>query len=93
MIRTPSNYGDEMLTCTCSFNVAKGEEKPELGNVGLVTGVANKSCNWSVPYQVSYLTQQIRLSNQENTILRVSMALLKTAVPVLSPLGEKKYLF
>ena len=56
MIRTPSNYGDEMLTCTCSFNVAKGEEKPSLGNVGPVTGVANKTCAWSVPYQVKTLT-------------------------------------
>ncbi len=53
VFRTPSNYGDEMISCTCSFNVAKGEEKPQMEPVGLVNGVANKACNWNVPYKVS----------------------------------------
>ncbi|XP_059094392.1 twitchin-like [Tigriopus californicus] len=58
--RTPSNYGDEMLSTTCTFHVAKGEERPEIGRVGPVVGVANKHCNWDVPFQVDG-TQQSEL--------------------------------
>ena len=50
--RTPSNYGDELITTMCSFNVQKGEEKPVIGNVPNVTGVAHKNCHWEVPYEV-----------------------------------------
>ena len=39
------------------FNVvinydAQGEEAPEIGATGPVTGVAYKECNWKVPYKV-----------------------------------------
>ena len=51
--KTPSNYGNEMLTTQCDFGVAKGETAPEIGNTGPVTGIANKDCNWDVPYSVS----------------------------------------
>ena len=50
--RTPSNYGDETISSTCSLNVAKGEEAPKLSRVGGVSGVAHKECNWKVPYKV-----------------------------------------
>ena len=39
--------------CLHSFNVAKGEEAPEIGDVPPVTGVAHKHCNWDVPYKVT----------------------------------------
>lgn len=55
--RTPSNYGEEMITSLVSFNVAKGEEAPVIGDTGLVTGVANKQCNWEVPYAVEGVQQ------------------------------------
>ena len=35
-----------------SFNVAKGEEAPEMGDVPPVSGVAHRHCNWDVPYKV-----------------------------------------
>jgi hypothetical protein len=50
--RTPSNYGDEMITSACSLHVAKGEERPVIGDVAPVSGVANKACSWKVPFQV-----------------------------------------
>ncbi len=50
--RTPSNYGDEMISSTCALNVAKGEEAPKLTPVAKVNGVAHKECNWGVPYKV-----------------------------------------
>ena len=30
----------------------QGEEAPEIGATGPVTGVAYKECNWKVPYKV-----------------------------------------
>ena len=53
--RTPSNRGEEMLTCSTTFDVAKGETAPKVGfpNPDPVTGIANKECNWKLPYQVS----------------------------------------
>lgn len=65
--RTPSNYGDEMLSTTCTFHVAKGEERPEIGKVGPVVGVANKHCNWDVPFQVISRNKPWN-SNQGNLI-------------------------
>lgn len=55
--RTPSNYGDEMISCSCNFNVAKGETAPTIGKVPPVTGVANKHCAWDVPYEVEGVQQ------------------------------------
>ena len=51
--KTPSNRGDQMLTSSTAFDVTKGEEAPEIGETGPVTGVAYKECNWKVPYKVS----------------------------------------
>lgn len=53
--RTPSNFGDEMISTQCDFGVAKGETAPEIGDTGPVTGIANKGCNWDVPYKVLLL--------------------------------------
>lgn len=50
--RTPTNRGNDMATCQCNFDVIKGEEAPQIGDCGDVTGIANKDCNWSIPYQV-----------------------------------------
>ena len=50
--KTPSNRGDQMLTSSTAFDVTKGEEAPEIGDTGPVTGVAYKECNWKVPYKV-----------------------------------------
>ena len=55
--KTPSNYGDEMITTSCSFDVAKGEERPVIGNVNNVTGIANKDCSWKMPYAVEGVQQ------------------------------------
>jgi hypothetical protein len=51
--RTPSNYseGDKVVS-SCSFSVAKGEDRPEMGSVPPVTGIANKNCSWKIPYEV-----------------------------------------
>ena len=35
----------------CHVSV-QGEEAPEIGQTGPVTGVAYKECNWKVPYKV-----------------------------------------
>jgi len=51
--KTPSNRGDQVLTSSTAFDVAKGEDAPEIGNTGPVTGVAYKECNWKVPYKVT----------------------------------------
>ena len=50
--RTPSNFGDQVLTSSCTFNVAKGEGAPTIGKVPPVTGIAKQGCNWNVPYEV-----------------------------------------
>ncbi len=57
LFRTPSNYGDEWISSTAAFNVAKGEEAPRLSSVGRVSGVAHKECNWQVPYKVEGVQQ------------------------------------
>jgi len=51
--KTPSNRGDQMLTSSTAFDVTKGEEAPEIGETGPVTGVAYKECNWKVPYKIT----------------------------------------
>jgi len=50
--KTPSNRGDNILVSATAFDVTKGEEAPEIGATGPVTGVAYKECNWKVPYKV-----------------------------------------
>ena len=35
-----------------AFSCVQGEEAPEIGQTGPVTGVAYKECNWKVPYKV-----------------------------------------
>ena len=50
--KTPSNVGDEMLESKSNFTVVKGEEAPEMGDCGPVTGVAQKQCNMTIPYKV-----------------------------------------
>lgn len=54
-VQTPSNRGDAVLVSKCKVNITKGEEVPEFGNTGPVTGVANDHCNWSIPYSVLFL--------------------------------------
>jgi len=49
--RTPSNRGDEVVS-TCTFEVEKGEEAPELGDCGPVTGIAHKDCSWKMDFHV-----------------------------------------
>ena len=51
--KTPSNRGDQVLTSSTAFDVTKGEEAPEIGATGPVTGIAYKDCSWKVPYKVS----------------------------------------
>jgi len=55
--RTPSNRGEEMLTTSTEFEVAMGEHAPEVGECGNVTGVANKECNWKLPYKCEGVQQ------------------------------------
>jgi len=50
--KTPSNVGDEMIESKSSFTVIKGEEAPEMGDCGPVTGIASKQCNMTIPYKV-----------------------------------------
>jgi len=50
--KTPSNVGDEVLESKSNFTVVKGEEAPEMGDCGPVTGVAQKQCNMTIPYKV-----------------------------------------
>ena len=50
--RTPSNRADGVVTSASTLDVAKGEERPEIGDTGPVTGIAYKDCNWNVPYKV-----------------------------------------
>lgn len=64
--RTPSNRGNTMLTTSTSFDVAKGEEAPEIGSTGPVNGVAYKECGWQVPYKI---TGQIQ-SKMEVTVMK-----------------------
>lgn len=61
----------QIITTMCSFDVAKGEEKPVLGKVPTVNGVAHKDCNWQVPYQVSH-------SHRCHTIPESSMDIITT---------------
>jgi predicted phage tail protein len=35
-----------------NFTVVKGEEAPEMGDCGPVTGIAQKQCNMTIPYKV-----------------------------------------
>ena len=51
--KTPSNRGDQVLTSSTAFDVTKGEDAPEIGDTGPVTGVAYKECAWKVPYKVT----------------------------------------
>lgn len=51
--KTPSNRGDQVLTSSTAFDVTKGEEAPEIGETGPVTGVAYKECNWKIPYKIT----------------------------------------
>lgn len=53
--RTPSNRGNGVVTSSTTLDVIKGEERPEIGDTGPVTGVAYKDCNWNVPYKVNHL--------------------------------------
>ena len=66
--KTPSNRGDQVLTSSTAFDVTKGEEAPEIGDTGPVTGVAYKECSWKVPYKVnsSYFKQQTPLIGEKN---------------------------
>ena len=41
-----------MLTSSTAFDVTKGEDAPEIGDTGPVTGIAHKDCSWKVPYKV-----------------------------------------
>ena len=41
-----------MLTSSTAFDVTKGEDAPEIGDTGPVTGIAYKDCSWKVPYKV-----------------------------------------
>ena len=41
-----------MLTSSTAFDVTKGEDAPEIGATGPVTGIAYKDCSWKVPYKV-----------------------------------------
>lgn len=50
--KTPSNRGDEVIESKSQFTVIKGEEAPEMGDVGPVTGIAKKQCNMTIPYKV-----------------------------------------
>ncbi|XP_023324296.1 twitchin isoform X2 [Eurytemora carolleeae] len=50
--RTPSNRGDQVLVSSATFDVTKGEDAPEIGTTGPVTGIAYKDCNWQVPYKI-----------------------------------------
>jgi len=50
--KTPDNRGG-MITCGTTFDVVKGEDAPEIGSTGPVTGVAYKECSWKVPYKVT----------------------------------------
>ena len=47
--------GDQMLTSSTAFDVTKGEDAPEIGATGPVTGIAYKDCSWKVPYKVRLL--------------------------------------
>ena len=49
--RTPSNRGDDIL-CSCQLAIEKGEEAPEMGDCGPVTGIAHKDCNWTMNFKV-----------------------------------------
>lgn len=44
-----------MLTSSTAFDVTKGEDAPEIGATGPVTGIAYKDCSWKVPYKVRLL--------------------------------------
>ena len=44
-----------MLTSSTAFDVTKGEDAPEIGPTGPVTGVAYKDCNWKIPYKVTFI--------------------------------------
>lgn len=46
--------GDQMLTSSTAFDVTKGEDAPEIGATGPVTGIAYKDCNWKIPYKVTF---------------------------------------
>ena len=43
-----------MLTSSTAFDVTKGEDAPEIGDTGPVTGIAHKDCSWKVPYKVRH---------------------------------------
>lgn len=51
-ISTPSNRADIQLFSKCSLTVIKGEEAPEFGDCGPVTGIANENCSWNLNYSV-----------------------------------------
>ena len=54
-----------MLTSSTAFDVTKGEDAPEIGATGPVTGIAYKDCSWKVPYKV-----RLRLSyDSQNDIV------------------------
>ena len=46
--------GDHVLTSSTAFDVTKGEDAPEIGATGPVTGIAYKDCSWKIPYKVNY---------------------------------------
>ena len=46
--------GDQVLTSSTAFDVTKGEDAPEIGATGPVTGIAYKDCSWKIPYKVNY---------------------------------------
>lgn len=51
-MKTPSNRGENQLSSTCFVIVIKGEEAPQMGYCGPVTGIAHENCSWSIPFSV-----------------------------------------
>jgi len=90
-----------MISTTCSFGVAKGEERPELADVSGVSGVANKNCNWSMPYKVEGVQQSpleviVVKDGKELRIgqdVTVTMAGDNIALSVINPKREKSGLY
>ena len=56
---TPSNRGDEVVTSACAMTIEKGEDAPQMGDCGPVTGIAHDDCSWSMNYQVIKKFKQV----------------------------------
>ena len=74
--KTPSNRGDQMLTSSTAFDVTKGEEAPEIGATGPVTGVAFKDCCWKVPYKVRKEGSEVASSSPSSILSLLFFAYL-----------------